>query len=147
MVGIPIISHVLPSLAIIGELVARGQRVTYANDPAVADPITATGAEFVPCTSGLPVADDNWPDDPIAAMNLFLDDAVAALPQLSAAYRDDPADLYMYDIGARRNAGPSRPAVVPDIRGLGRVRAGGRGTPAATAGCGRLPGAIRPVAR
>ncbi|MFI9534862.1 macrolide family glycosyltransferase [Nocardia fusca] len=100
MVGIPIISHVLPSLAIIGELVARGHRVTYANDPVVADPITATGAEFVPCTSGLPVADDNWPDDPIAAMNLFLDDAVAALPQLSAAYRDDPADLYMYDIGA-----------------------------------------------
>ncbi|MGW6335832.1 macrolide family glycosyltransferase [Nocardia rhamnosiphila] len=100
MVGIPIVSHVLPSLAIIGELVARGHRVTYANDPVVADMITATGAEFVPCTSGLPVADDNWPDDPIAAMTLFLDDAVAALPQLSAAYADDPADLYMYDIGA-----------------------------------------------
>ncbi|MEU1527054.1 macrolide family glycosyltransferase [Nocardia rhamnosiphila] len=100
MVGIPIVSHVLPSLAIIGELVARGHRVTYANDPVVADLITATGAEFVPCTSGLPVADDNWPDDPIAAMDLFLDDAVAALPQLSAAYGDEPADLYMYDIGA-----------------------------------------------
>nr|WP_245665360.1 macrolide family glycosyltransferase [Nocardia sienata] len=100
MVGIPIVSHVLPSLAIIGELVARGHHVTYANDPVVADLITATGAEFVPCTSGLPVAENNWPDDPIAAMNLFLDDAVAALPQLSAAYGDDPADLYMYDIGA-----------------------------------------------
>lgn len=100
MVGIPIVSHVLPSLAIIRELVSRGHRVTYANDPVVAALITATGAEFVPCTSGLPVADDNWPDDPIAAMNLFLDDAVAALPQLSAVYGDDPADLYMYDIGA-----------------------------------------------
>ncbi|WP_327147768.1 macrolide family glycosyltransferase [Nocardia sp. NBC_01329] len=62
--------------------------------------ITATGAEFVPCASALPVADNNWPDDPIAAMNLFLDDAVAALPQLSATYGADPADLYMYDIGA-----------------------------------------------
>ncbi|MGW8885143.1 macrolide family glycosyltransferase [Streptomyces sp. NPDC055749] len=100
MVGIPIISHVLPSLEIIRELVARGHRVTYANDPAVADRITAAGAEFVPCTSVLPVADNNWPDDAIAAASLFLDDAVQALPQLRAAYDHDRADLYLYDIGA-----------------------------------------------
>ncbi|MFI9594721.1 macrolide family glycosyltransferase [Nonomuraea sp. NPDC052265] len=100
MVGIPAVSHVLPSLEIVRELVARGHRVTYANDPAVGDLITDTGAELVPCSSTLPVADNNWPDDPIAAMSLFLDDAVQALPQLRAAYDDDPADLYMYDIGA-----------------------------------------------
>ena len=100
MVGIPIVSHVLPSLEIIRELVVRGHRVTYANDPAVADLITATGAEFVPCTSVLPVIDNNWPDDPIAAMTLFLDNAIHALPQLHAAYDHDRADLYLYDIGA-----------------------------------------------
>jgi MGT family glycosyltransferase len=100
MVGIPAVSHVLPSLEIVRELVARGHRVTYANDPLVADLITATGAELVPCASGLPVADNKWPDDPIAAMDLFLDDAVQALPRLRAAYDDDPADLYLYDIGA-----------------------------------------------
>ncbi len=100
MVGIPAVSHVLPSLEIIRELVARGHRVTYANDPAVRDLIAATGAELVPCTSTLPVADNDWPDDPIAAMGLFLDDAVQALPQLHAAYDHDPADLYLYDIGA-----------------------------------------------
>lgn len=100
MIGIPIVSHVLPSLGIIRELVARGHRVTYANDPAVADRITATGAEFVPCASVLPVADNNGPTDPVAAMNLFLDEAVRALPQLHAAYDHDPADLYLYDIGA-----------------------------------------------
>lgn len=100
MAGIPIVSHVLPSLEIIRELVARGHRVTYANDPAVADLIAATGAEFIPCTSDLPVADNNWPDDPIAIMSLYLDDAMAALPQLRAAYDEDPADLYLYDIGA-----------------------------------------------
>ncbi|WP_206055099.1 hypothetical protein [Nocardia sp. CS682] len=33
-------------------------------------------------------------------MNLFLDNAVQALPQLHAAYDPDPADLYLYDIGA-----------------------------------------------
>lgn len=100
MIGVPAVSHVLPSLEILRELVVRGHRVTYANDPAVADLITATGAEFVPYGSVLPVADDDWPDDPIAAMDLFLDDAVQALPQLRAAYDRDPADLYLYDIGA-----------------------------------------------
>ncbi|MEV4179078.1 macrolide family glycosyltransferase [Nonomuraea sp. NPDC049709] len=100
MVGIPAVSHVLPSLEVIRELVARGHRVTYANDPAVGDLIAGTGAELVTCTSVLPVADNNWPDDPIAAMGLFLDNAVQALPQLHAAYDHDRADLYLYDIGA-----------------------------------------------
>ncbi|WP_322985852.1 macrolide family glycosyltransferase [Streptomyces sp. S584] len=100
MIGVPAVSHVLPSLEIVRELVARGHRVTYADDPAVAGLITATGAEFVPCGSVLPVADNDWPDDPVAAMGLFLDDAVQALPQLRAAYDREPADLYPYDIGA-----------------------------------------------
>ncbi|MGW4298328.1 macrolide family glycosyltransferase [Streptomyces sp. NPDC004646] len=100
MVGIPAVSHVLPSLEIIRELVARGHRVTYANDPAVADLITPTGAELVPCPSVLPVADNKWPEDPIGAMSLFLDDAIQALPRLRAVYDPDPADLYLYDIGA-----------------------------------------------
>ncbi|WP_228538196.1 macrolide family glycosyltransferase [Nocardia sp. XZ_19_385] len=100
MVGVPVVSHVLPSLEIIRELVGRGHRVTYANDPVVADLITGAGAELVPCTSTLPVAGNNWPDEPVAAMNLFLDNAVHGLPQLRAAYDDDPADLYLYDIGA-----------------------------------------------
>ncbi|GAA3892022.1 macrolide family glycosyltransferase [Streptomyces sedi] len=100
MVGIPAISHVLPSLEIIRELVARGHRVTYANDPLMAERITATGAEFVPVRSGLPVADNDWPSDPVAAMGLFLDDAIRALPQLRAHYDADPADAYLYDIGA-----------------------------------------------
>ncbi|MFJ9682917.1 macrolide family glycosyltransferase [Streptomyces sp. NPDC101194] len=100
MVGIPVISHVLPSLEIIRELVARDHRVTYANGPAVADVITATGAEFVPYGSVLPGAGSSWPDDPMEAMGVFLDEAVQALPQLRAAYDHDRADLYLYDIGA-----------------------------------------------
>jgi MGT family glycosyltransferase len=100
MAGIPAVSHVLPSLEVIRELVARGHRVTYANDPAVDGLIETTGAELVPCASSLPVADNNWPEDPITAMDLFLDDAVQALPQLRTAYDHDPADLYLYDIGA-----------------------------------------------
>lgn len=99
MVGVPAVSHVLPSLEIIRELVARGHRVTYANDAPVADLITATGAELVPVMSTLPVTDNDWPEDAIGAMETFLDDQIQVLPQLRAFYDDDPADLYLYDIG------------------------------------------------
>src|SRR5690606_17799465 len=70
------------------------------NDPAVAEVIRETGAELVPYTSTLPVADHDWPDDPIAAMRIFLEDNIRLLPQLEAAYGEEPADLYLYDIGA-----------------------------------------------
>ncbi|MEU4996278.1 macrolide family glycosyltransferase [Streptomyces sp. NPDC021622] len=100
MVGVPMVSHVLPSLEIIRELVARGHRVTYANDPATRELIEPTGAELVPVTSVLPFKDNIWPEDPIAASALFLDDAIAVLPRLRSFYDDDPADLYLYDIGA-----------------------------------------------
>ncbi|OEU96364.1 glycosyl transferase [Streptomyces oceani] len=99
MVGIPAVSHVLPSLEIIRELVARGHRVSYANDKAVAHLIEPTGATLVPYESTLPVADNDWPDDPIAAMSVFLEDAIHMLPQLRAAFDEDPAELYLYDIG------------------------------------------------
>lgn len=99
MVGVPAVSHVLPSLEIIRELVARGHRVTYANGEAVAELVERTGAEFVPFHSTLPVADNDWPEDPVGAMSVFLDDAMHVLPQLSAVYDEDPADLYLYDIG------------------------------------------------
>ncbi|GAB7032864.1 macrolide family glycosyltransferase [Streptomyces sp. NPDC021749] len=100
MVGTPMVSHVLPSLEIIRELVSRGHRVTYANTDHAAALIAPTGATLVRYTSGLPVADNAWPQDPVAAASLFLDDAIAVLPQLRAVYEDDPADLYLYDVGA-----------------------------------------------
>ncbi|MFI6009607.1 macrolide family glycosyltransferase [Streptomyces sp. NPDC051243] len=100
MVGTPLIGHVLPGLEIIRELVARGHRVTYATAAPVAELITPTGAELVGITSTLPVGDRAWPQDPIASASLFLDEAMAVLPQLQAAYDDDPADLYLYDVGA-----------------------------------------------
>jgi MGT family glycosyltransferase len=100
MIGIPAVSHIRPSLEVIRELVSRGHRVTYANDPYVADLIAASGAELVPYKSTLPVADNDWPEDPIGAMGVFLDDAMQALPQLREAYDGDPADLYLYDIAS-----------------------------------------------
>ncbi|MGW3124457.1 macrolide family glycosyltransferase [Streptomyces sp. NPDC001107] len=100
MVGTPLVGHVLPGLEIIRELVARGHRVTYANAGPVAELVAATGAEPVGVTSTLPVAGHDWPQGPIASASRFLDEATAVLPQLHAVYDDDPADLYLYDVGA-----------------------------------------------
>ncbi|NYI77415.1 macrolide family glycosyltransferase [Nocardioides panzhihuensis] len=99
MVASPAISHILPSVELIKELVARGHRVTYATHESMADTIKPTGAELVPVPTVLPVEDRQWPDDPIAGMRIFLDDAIQALPHLHAFYDADPADLYLYDIG------------------------------------------------
>ncbi|WDZ90515.1 macrolide family glycosyltransferase [Nocardiopsis sp. HUAS JQ3] len=98
MVGTPTVSHVLPSLEVIRELVDRGHRVTYANDPLLADTITGAGAELVPYATVLPTGDGSWPDDPIKGMDVFLDEAINQLPALRAAYDGDRPDLFLYDI-------------------------------------------------
>ncbi|MEO3741874.1 macrolide family glycosyltransferase [Plantactinospora sp. B5E13] len=98
MVSIPAPGHVNPSLQILRALVDRGHRVTYANDPSFADVIQRTGAELTPYRSTLPAPDEEWVEDPIAQLTLFLDDSIAMLPQLRARYADDRPDLFLYDI-------------------------------------------------
>ncbi|MFJ9389224.1 macrolide family glycosyltransferase [Nocardioides sp. NPDC101246] len=99
MVASPAISHLLPSLELIKELVARGHRVTYATHESMSDAIKPTGAELVPVPTVLPVEDRLWPEDPVAGMGIFLDDAIGVLPHLESFYSAEPADLYLYDIG------------------------------------------------
>jgi MGT family glycosyltransferase len=98
MVSIPAHGHVNPSLDIVRTLVTRGHRVTYANAVSFADVIHRTGAELKPYESTLPTTDQVWTEDPIEQLTIFLDDAIAMLPQLRAAYTDDRPDLFLYDI-------------------------------------------------
>lgn len=113
MVSIPAPGHVNPSLEIIRELVSRGHRVTYANDPSMASVIEATGAELRAYTSTLPGvnhgdADDgsgkSWDGDMIDQLTLFQEDYESMLPQLRTLYDDDRPDLFLYDIAG----GPAR---------------------------------------
>ncbi|MBC2869732.1 macrolide-inactivating glycosyltransferase [Streptomyces mexicanus] len=95
--------HVNPSLEVIRELVARGHRVTYAIPPEFADKVAATGAEVKPWHSTLPAPDDDpsaWGTGLLDHVELFLDDAVQALPQLAAAYAGDEPDLVLHDIAS-----------------------------------------------
>jgi MGT family glycosyltransferase len=92
--------HVNPSLEVIRELVARGHRVTYAVPPALAGKVAETGAEVKPWTSILPGPDDDpsaWGSTLLDNVEPFLDDAVQALPQLTAAYEGDEPDLVLHD--------------------------------------------------
>lgn len=100
MVSIPAPGHVNPSIEVIRELVARGHRVTYANDPSYADTVASTGAELVPIPTTLPFhTDEAWEGDDLDGLIVFLDDAIAMLPQLRSAYADDRPDVFLYDIG------------------------------------------------
>ena len=44
-------------------------------------------------------SDARWPEDLVGQLDMFLDDAMAMLPQLRAAYENDRPDLFLYDIG------------------------------------------------
>ncbi len=95
--------HVNPSLEVIRELVARGHRVTYAIPPLLAEKVAETGAEVKPWNSTLPGPDDDpsaWGSELLDHVELFLDDAVQALPQLAEAYAGDVPDLVLHDITA-----------------------------------------------
>ncbi|WP_433830468.1 macrolide family glycosyltransferase [Actinoplanes sp. CA-015351] len=98
VVSIPAHGHVNPSLEIVRTLASRGHRLTYANDASFAEVIESTGATLKPYRSTLPTTDDVWTDDPIEQLTLFLDDAIAMLPQLREAYTGDRPDLFLYDI-------------------------------------------------
>ncbi|MGW5372989.1 macrolide-inactivating glycosyltransferase [Streptomyces sp. NPDC004009] len=93
--------HVNPSLEVIRELVARGHRVTYAIPPAFEEKVAATGARPVLYDSTLPGPDadpEAWGSSLLDHVELFLNDAVQALPQLAAAYEGDEPDLVLHDI-------------------------------------------------
>lgn len=99
MIGTTAPSHIYPSLAVIAELVRRGHRVTYAVGDSLRHVVEPAGVEVVPFTSILPDGEASWPDDPAAAMQVFLDEAIASYPVLNAFYDDDQPDLFLYDIG------------------------------------------------
>lgn len=96
--------HVNPSLEVIRELVARGHRVTYAIPPVFAEKVAETGAEVKTWKSTLPSPEDDpaaWGSTLLDHVELFLADAIQALPQLIEAYeggRGDVPDLVLHDI-------------------------------------------------
>ncbi|MFJ8470998.1 macrolide family glycosyltransferase [Kitasatospora sp. NPDC094011] len=99
MVNIPAHGHVNPSLDVIRELVSRGHRVSYVNDPAFAEQIEATGAAFVPHQTGLPILKGAVTPGFNMHAQVF-EEARAMLPRMREAFEDDRPDLVLYDFMA-----------------------------------------------
>ncbi|WP_410615810.1 macrolide family glycosyltransferase [Amycolatopsis sp. lyj-109] len=100
MVGCTAPSHIYPSLGVLGELVRRGHRVSYVVGAPLASLVAPTGAEVVEHPTIFPLGEAAvWPDEPAEAMRVFLDEAIAIHPLLTARFDDDRPDLVLYDIG------------------------------------------------
>ncbi|MFG2287176.1 macrolide family glycosyltransferase [Streptomyces sp. NPDC048595] len=94
--------HVLPTLPVARELVARGHRVSYAVPERFADLVAATGARPVPYRSAWPADDDATKSLTgfTAIVSAMLDEAESALPQLARAFDADRPDALVYDVFA-----------------------------------------------
>lgn len=124
MFSIPAPGHVLPSLDLIAELVRRGHRVTYANDPSMRATIEPTGAEFRAYDSVLPKigaaagTDDAeaYGGDVIDQLSLFADEYENQLPRWFRLYEDDRPDLILYDIAGAMSVVLARTWGVPTLQ-------------------------------
>ncbi|WP_103347822.1 macrolide family glycosyltransferase [Amycolatopsis sp. CA-128772] len=100
MVGCTAPSHIYPSLGVVGELVRRGHRVSYVVGAPLASLVAPTGAEVLEHPTTFPLGEAAvWPEEPAAAMRVFLDEAIAIHPLLTSRFDDDRPDLVLYDIG------------------------------------------------
>ncbi|MER5650475.1 macrolide family glycosyltransferase [Streptosporangium sp. NPDC002524] len=88
--------HVIPSLAVVAELVRRGNQVTYLTSPAMAGVVTEAGATVLPYDS---IYQDvelrKLEDDPLGLISLFLDESAAMLAAVGPEHRPD---VIVYDL-------------------------------------------------
>lgn len=95
--NVPMHGHVMPTLAVVQELVDRGHRVSYAVTPEFADQVRAVGAEPVlyqvpPCGEA--------PEDMAEGVARAIKLNMSALPQLESAFANDRPDAVLYDVYA-----------------------------------------------
>ncbi|MFD9515756.1 macrolide family glycosyltransferase [Streptomyces sp. NPDC059979] len=97
VVNVPMHGHVMPTLALVQELVDRGHRVSYAVTPEFSDQVRAVGAEPVlyqvpPCGEA--------PEDMAEGVAQAIEVNMSALPQLESAFASDRPDAVLYDVYA-----------------------------------------------
>jgi MGT family glycosyltransferase len=105
--NLPAAGHILPTLGVVEELVARGHRVTYVAIDRYAEAIEAAGAEHVSYQS--PMQGQHPPTDItadiIAQVPLaFLNECKASTAALEKRFGHKKPDLLMYDVSVA--AGP-----------------------------------------
>lgn len=90
--------HVIPTLAMVSELVARGHRVTYLTAEYVREIVEGTGATVIAYPSAYRDADfADVENDPGYLLSLLLDESTALLETAVAELDGDRPDLVVYD--------------------------------------------------
>ncbi|MEV0992980.1 macrolide family glycosyltransferase [Streptomyces sp. NPDC049949] len=95
--NVPMHGHVIPTLAVVRELVSRGHRVSYAVTAEFADDVRAVGA--VPVLYDAPDVGEA-PEDMAVGVTGAVVVNVAALPQLEEAFGQDVPDAVLSDVYA-----------------------------------------------
>ncbi|MFF4104512.1 macrolide family glycosyltransferase [Streptomyces sp. NPDC001903] len=95
--NVPMHGHVIPTLAVVRELVSRGHRVSYAVTAEFADDVRAVGA--VPVLYDAPDVGEA-PEDMAVGVTGAVVVNVAALPQLEEAFGHDVPDVVLSDVYA-----------------------------------------------
>ncbi|MFI6148617.1 macrolide family glycosyltransferase [Streptomyces sp. NPDC051109] len=95
--NVPMHGHVIPTLAVVRELVRRGNRVSYAVTAEFADDVRSAGAQ--PVVYEAPAAGEA-PEDMAVGVTQAVVVNVAALPQLEAAFGTDVPDVVLSDVYA-----------------------------------------------
>jgi hypothetical protein len=134
MVGVGAHGHTNPHLPVVAELVERGHRVSYAIPGSFAATVAATGAAPLVITSTLPdeTRDEQWPDDALVGMGMFLDDAMPArVFPLTMRYlqsrRPRLARRSVFHVQSSRRRTHGRHRLNPHLRGHLHRRRGRRG--------------------
>ncbi|ROQ94310.1 MGT family glycosyltransferase [Streptomyces sp. 2132.2] len=95
--NVPMHGHVIPTLAVVRELVSRGHRVSYAVTAEFADDVRAVGA--APVLYDAPDVGEA-PEDMAVGVTGAVVVNVAALPQLEEAFGRDVPDVVLSDVYA-----------------------------------------------
>ncbi|MCE0767680.1 glycosyl transferase [Pseudonocardia kujensis] len=101
MAGAGAHGHTNPHLGVVAELTERGHRVSWVIPEPFAATVAAAGATPLVVDSVVPdeAKGESWPEDPVAGMSLFLDEAEHVYPQVEKVLAGDRPDLVLYDIG------------------------------------------------
>ncbi|MFF1778503.1 macrolide family glycosyltransferase [Streptomyces virginiae] len=95
--NVPVHGHVIPTLAVVQELVERGHRVSYAVTAEFAEAVRAVGA--VPVLYDAPAV-GGAAEDMAEGVTGAVVVNVAALPQLEEAFGQDVPDVVLFDVYA-----------------------------------------------
>jgi dTDP-L-oleandrosyltransferase len=113
--------HVMPWVALAGELVRRGHRVSYLTTDDYAVPLERARVEVLPfATTGEPAASPNDHAGPFDMLLWDLKENSAIADAAKAQFADDPPDLVLYDttavyVGRVLSRGWQRPAVMLSV--------------------------------